>query len=90
MMKKSGTTTSPWLTICRTAPWAPSSVSEKIPSVMNPSCAIDEYPTTSVADVCVNAITDPYRMLATAITSSSSWYCAAASGNSGSAMRRKP
>ncbi len=57
---------------------------------MKPSCAIDEYPTTSVADVCVNAITDPYRMLATAITSISSWYWAAASGNSGSAMRRKP
>ena len=59
MMKNSGTTTSPWLTIWMIAPWAPSSRSEKMPSVMNPSCAIDEYPTTSVAEVCVNAITDP-------------------------------
>ena len=59
MMKNSGTTTSPWLTICSTAPCAPASVSEKIPSVMKPSCAIDEYPTTSVAEVCVNAITEP-------------------------------
>jgi hypothetical protein len=42
MMKNSGATTSPWLTICRSAPWAPSGRREKIPSVMKPSCAIDE------------------------------------------------
>ena len=65
MMKNSGATTRPWLTIWSTAPWAPTWVSEKIPSVMKPSCAIDEYATTSVAEVCVNAITDPYRMLST-------------------------
>ena len=59
MMKKSGATTSPWLTIWRTAPCAPSSRSAKIPSVMKPSWAIDEYPTTSVAEFCVNAITEP-------------------------------
>ena len=35
-------TTSPWLTICITAPWPPLASREKIPSRMKPSCAIDE------------------------------------------------
>ena len=38
----------------------------------------------------MNAITDPYRMLATAITSISSWKVTLASGKSGSTMRRNP
>ena len=42
MMKNSGATTSPWLTICISAPWAPLSSSEKIPSTMKPSWAIEE------------------------------------------------
>ena len=41
-MKNSGATTSPWLTICSSAPCAPSGRSEKIPSVMKPSWATDE------------------------------------------------
>ena len=40
--RKSGITTSPWLSIWSTAPWAPLSSREKIPSTMKPSCAIDE------------------------------------------------
>ena len=42
MIKKIGATTRPWFTIWSTEPFAPSAVSEKIPSVMKPSCAIDE------------------------------------------------
>ena len=42
MMKKSAATTRPWLTICISAPWAPSSLKEKMPSTMNPSWAIEE------------------------------------------------
>ena len=38
-MKNSGAVTSPWLTICSSAPCAPWGCSEKIPSVMKPSCA---------------------------------------------------
>ena len=59
MSRNSGATTSPWLTICITAPWAPSGSSEKIPSVMNPSCATELYPTTSRTSSAVNATTDP-------------------------------
>ena len=43
MMKNSGATTRPWLTICSSAPWAPASCPRaKIPSVMKPSWAIEE------------------------------------------------
>ena len=42
MMKNSGATTSPWLTICSSAPCAPCGFSAKIPSVMKPSWATDE------------------------------------------------
>ena len=42
MIRNSGATTRPWLTIWKTAPWAPFASSEKIPSMMKPSCAIDE------------------------------------------------
>jgi hypothetical protein len=43
MMKNSAATTSPWLSICSSAPCAPAaSPSAKIPSVMKPSCATDE------------------------------------------------
>ncbi len=41
-IRKRGTTTSPWLTICRTAPFAPSGRRLKMPRVMIPSCATDE------------------------------------------------
>ena len=41
-MKKAGATTRPWLKACSSAPWAPVSCREKIPSVMKPSCATDE------------------------------------------------
>ena len=41
-MKNAGATTSPWLNACSSAPWAPVSCSEKIPSVMKPSWATDE------------------------------------------------
>ena len=41
-MKNSGATTSPWLTICSSAPCAPCGFSAKIPSVMKPSCATEE------------------------------------------------
>ena len=41
-MNSSGATTSPWLTICSSAPWAPCGFSAKIPSVMKPSCATEE------------------------------------------------
>ena len=44
MIRKSGATTNPWLTICSTAPCAPlpSRSSAKIPSRMKPSCATEE------------------------------------------------
>ena len=58
-MRNTGATTSPWLTICSTAPSAPSGRSEKIPSVMKPSCATDENPAIRRTLVCVNAITEP-------------------------------
>ncbi len=38
-MKNAGAVTSPWLTICSSAPCAPWGRSEKIPSVMKPSWA---------------------------------------------------
>ena len=38
----SGATTSPWLTICSSAPSIPSGRRAKIPAVMKPSCATDE------------------------------------------------
>ena len=41
-MKNAGATTSPWLTACNSPPCAPVSCSEKMPSVMKPSCATDE------------------------------------------------
>ena len=60
MMKNSGTTTSPCWSICSSAPCAPAaSPSAKIPSVMKPSCATDEYPRISRAFVCVNACAEP-------------------------------
>ena len=58
-MNSSGATTRPWLTICSSAPCAPCGFSEKMPSVMKPSCAIDEYPAISRASVCVKATTEP-------------------------------
>ena len=42
MIRNSGTTTRPWFSIWKTAPWAPLSSSAKMPSVMKPSCAIEE------------------------------------------------
>ena len=44
MIRNSGATTSPWLTICSSAPCAPrpSGSRAKIPSTMKPSWAIDE------------------------------------------------
>ena len=75
MIRKSGPTTSPWLTIWSSAPWAPFPCrsSAKIPSRMNPSWATEEYPTTSRASSWENARTDPYRIDTTAITIISSW-----------------
>ena len=58
-MKNAGATTRPWLTDCSSAPCAPWSVSEKIPSVMKPSWATDEYPRISRVSVVVNAIAEP-------------------------------
>ena len=42
--KNIGATTSPWLTACSSAPWAPAAASSAAnsPSVMNPSWAIEE------------------------------------------------
>jgi hypothetical protein len=42
MIRNSGTTTSPWLTICITAPCAPLGSKAKMPSTMKPSWAIEE------------------------------------------------
>ena len=70
-MKSSGATTSPWLIICSSAPCAPCGSSAKMPSVMKPSCATEEYPTIRRASVCVNATTDPYTIEASAISSMS-------------------
>ena len=58
-MRISGTTTSPWLTICSTAPCAPRPLRAKIPSVMKPSCATEEYPAIRRTLVWVKAITEP-------------------------------
>ena len=41
-MMNSGATTRPWLTICRTAPSAPSGRRAKMPAVMKPSWATEE------------------------------------------------
>ena len=90
MMKNSGATTRPWLTICSSAPWAPWGFSAKIPSVMKPSCATEEKPAIRRTSVCVKAITEPYRIDASAISSINVWKCTAARGNSGSAIARKP
>ena len=40
--KNSGMITSPWVTICITAPWAPLGSRAKIPSTMKPICAMEE------------------------------------------------
>ena len=58
-IRKAGTTTRPWLTICRTAPFDPDSLSAKIPARMNPSWATEENPSTSLMSVVVNAIDEP-------------------------------
>ena len=58
-IRKTPATTSPWLTIWSTDPSAPSARRLKIPRVMNPSWAIDEYPAISRTLVCVKAITEP-------------------------------
>ena len=58
-MKNSGTVTSPWLTICSSAPCTPCSFRAKIPSVMKPIWATEEKPSTSRVFVELNAITEP-------------------------------
>ena len=58
-MNSSGATTIAWLTICSSAPWAPCEFSAKIPSVMKPSCATEEYPAISRTSVCVKACIEP-------------------------------
>ncbi len=58
-IRKSATVTTPWLTICSSAPCAPRASREKIPSVMKPSWATDEYPRIRRTFVVVNAMIDP-------------------------------
>ena len=80
-MRNSGTTTSPWFSIWRIAPWAPFPAKAKIPSTMKPSCAIDEYASTSRMLSWENARTDPYRIEKTARMMNSSCQCCGAAGH---------
>ena len=90
-MNNSGATTSPWLTICSSAPWAPWGFSAKIPSVMNPSCATEEYPAIRRASVWLKATaqsrTGSRRARSAASASGSA---PRACGYSGSTIARKP
>ena len=58
-IRNSGTVTSPWFSIWKSAPWAPFSSKAKMPSTMKPSCAIEEYASTSRTLSCENARIDP-------------------------------
>ena len=58
-MKNSGATTSPWLTICSIAPWAPSVAQREDPEHDEAELGDRRVAEDSRAFVCVNAIAEP-------------------------------
>src|SRR5581483_7724733 len=88
--RKSAPVTNPWFSIWRTAPTAPCVLSTKIPSVMNPMCATDEYATSFFRSFWTVETAPPYRIATTERTMITGSQIAVPTGNSGSAKRRNP
>jgi hypothetical protein len=49
----------PWLTICTTPPWMPWVVMAKVPRMMKPRWATEEYATRRLRSCCMAATTAP-------------------------------
>jgi hypothetical protein len=57
--RNSAPVVSGWLTIVKTAPSMPMTVSEKMPRITKPMCATDEYAMTRFKSVCIAATIAP-------------------------------